>query len=986
MRILRIHLQNLNSLRGKHTVDLTREPLASAGLFAITGPTGAGKTTLLDAVTLALYGRAARYGKESNPEDMMSRHTGECLAEVEFEVAKGKFRARWELHRAGKKPDGNIGVPKRYIYDDTDTPLAAQIKEANNLIENLIGLDYDRFLRSALLAQGEFSKFLKSKPDERAGLLEKLTGTSRYSRLSILAFDEARKREDDLAEKERIINELKILDDDELAELKQQQKAGGKRQAELKKKLDEGTGMVEKINRLKTHREKEQTAETDLEVVKDDQLELRDDLKRLELHRQTQPFTAQLAKMDAALNDHIHASENQQTAKAGQAEAQGDSRDAQHAYRSALKLAVTQEKQNETDAKNAKAEAKKKADDAGQWLKDNQSDKKLSDQIHELSKQVNDLKHERTTARDDWHDWGTEARQASKKMAADLPKSVDDFSPDDLTAAINLYLANLNEEAETAQVAHLKAAKDLKNFREHLKDAELLAKYESDRQHLKKGAPCPLCGAVEHPHAHLKLDDKKIAKLEKRVNDAIANGEKLRDKNRALTEAHTSLKGQRKSVLDAFKAPLVTAKKLSPALKLLGLPLPKAGDEDDFCTTLEERAKVYQNHLDELSEAAQALKDARQQSTQSGKNLKDLKGKLDKLKPLPKGISLQPLEEEDVPDVNAAEDEFQQAEQALATAQGVFKNSVTEEKNQTTKLNRIQRPLQAKVAATSFKTLEALRTARLEDAEAGGIESIEKDLAERKIKATALLRESKKEINALTKAKVLEGKAAMEFKEQHEKLGGEKDKLIEDLANLRNKIDFDDKNRKQRKTGLKELETDRTALELWNKLKTLIGSHDGKKFRAFAQAITLDILVQHANGHLYYLNPRYSICRENQNPEKLNLQIEDHHQADARRPMNSLSGGESFLASLALALGLSDLTGRTVAIDTLFIDEGFGSLDADTLDLAIDSLDRLRQGDKTIGVISHVDLLKQRITTQIVVHKNSDGTGTLEIIPAQAAA
>ena len=143
--------------------------------------------------------------------------------------------------------------------------------------------------------------------------------------------------------------------------------------------------------------------------------------------------------------------------------------------------------------------------------------------------------------------------------------------------------------------------------------------------------------------------------------------------------------------------------------------------------------------------------------------------------------------------------------------------------------------------------------------------------------------------------------------------------------------------------------------------------------------------MQHANGHLYHLNPRYSICREDQNPEKLNLQIEDHHQADVRRPMNSLSGGESFLASLALALGLADLTGRNVAIDTLFIDEGFGSLDATTLDLAIASLERLRQREKTVGVISHVELLKERISTQIVVNKQAGGTSTLDLIPSRAA-
>ena len=117
MRILRIRLQNLTSLRGPHEVDLTIKPLADAGLFAITGATGAGKTTLLDAVTLALYGRAARYGKDPNPEDMMSRHTGECQAEVEFEVTTKIYRARWrcthrpEYHR-GQHKDRGTSRPK----------------------------------------------------------------------------------------------------------------------------------------------------------------------------------------------------------------------------------------------------------------------------------------------------------------------------------------------------------------------------------------------------------------------------------------------------------------------------------------------------------------------------------------------------------------------------------------------------------------------------------------------------------------------------------------------------------------------------------------------------------------------------------------------------------------------------------------------------------------------------------------------------------
>ena len=154
MRILRISLRNLNSLKGDHAIDFTEEPLLSSGLFAITGPTGAGKTTLLDALTLALYGKAARYGNETNPEHVMTRHTGESMAEVEFEVPAGRYRAVWQRHRARKQPEGTLQAPKRYVYDANGETLAQQINEATAKVEQLLGLDYDRFLRSALLAQG----------------------------------------------------------------------------------------------------------------------------------------------------------------------------------------------------------------------------------------------------------------------------------------------------------------------------------------------------------------------------------------------------------------------------------------------------------------------------------------------------------------------------------------------------------------------------------------------------------------------------------------------------------------------------------------------------------------------------------------------------------------------------------------------------------------------------------------------------------------
>ena len=168
--------------------------------------------------------------------------------------------------------------------------------------------------------------------------------------------------------------------------------------------------------------------------------------------------------------------------------------------------------------------------------------------------------------------------------------------------------------------------------------------------------------------------------------------------------------------------------------------------------------------------------------------------------------------------------------------------------------------------------------------------------------------------------------------------------------------------------------------ERWGRLSNLIGSASGLTFSKFAQGLTLERLVVLANRHLEQLGPRYSLRRDDKKADELELEIVDHYQADAARSMQSLSGGESFLASLALALGLSDLAGGRSRIDSLFIDEGFGTLDAETLEVAMSALENLRATGKTIGVISHVEAMKERITTQIRVIKTDGGGGRLEVV------
>jgi exonuclease SbcC len=172
--------------------------------------------------------------------------------------------------------------------------------------------------------------------------------------------------------------------------------------------------------------------------------------------------------------------------------------------------------------------------------------------------------------------------------------------------------------------------------------------------------------------------------------------------------------------------------------------------------------------------------------------------------------------------------------------------------------------------------------------------------------------------------------------------------------------------------------------DMVNKWTTLMNVLGGSKhaFNTYVQRLTLQQLIQLANKHLFNLNKRYSLKLDEKykKGEELSFKLVDHYQTDQLRYVDTSSGGEKFLISLSLAVGLSDLASNNVNIDSLFIDEGFGTLDSKTLDIVISSLETLQAQGKMIGIISHVENLKERIPTQIQVIKKSNGVSRIEIV------
>jgi len=933
MRLLAVRLQNLNSLSGTHEVRFDVEPLSAAGVFLITGPTGAGKSTLLDAMTLALYGRAARYGNDK-ADEMMSRHTAECFAEVDFETGGRKLRATWRL---GKTKTGNLRPVQRTLADATTLEiLADKGREVDPLVESLTGLDYNRFMRSVLLAQGQFAAFLKAKPNERAELLEKITGTEIYSDLSVLAYETHRQKDEQVKQLKASLGAVTVLDDEarekletDLTEtrttaerLTTESQAATKQwhdQREHASIVAELTKLAESGRVLQTSRSVAATEVSKAKAMTDDAKQQR--TKREPVWEQAAGLAAQSDQLEKQL---------------------GESRATYQTWAKEQKDAASRREAVEK-ALVAHIEA---AQTLEAWLKQNAADAELAESLPKLRVAVRE-----------WRTVFEKLAEGRKRHAEAQTLHVKINEAETQAAVLAKKAAASTAKAKMDRAELERLSKALEAQREVTRQAELVAGFDEHRHDLKTGEPCPLCGAKEHPFAsgasfesQLQTARKLLTTLEKQCEKANRD---LAALERELAKVEAEAGAEKKRVAEMRKA---LGEIVVPDVNALEAEEARTRRSTSFLTRDEEAERVgklvlhAERELDALEKRAASFAKKQQEAARKLSERQKLEGeiqlakadeaaktkRLDELKA--EGVSLRAKADALKAQLNellggqSLSEDRQQHEARVLTAEKAQRESET-------KLNA----LQTQIAATKAK-LEQLEVRRVpfEGQAALNVEAL---------------------IELEAKAKRLNDDFAAKRTE---------------VGSLEQQVKNDDDARKRREAGGAEMQAAEAEALRWGRLKELIGSADGAKFSRFAQSLTLRQLIGLANEHLKVLAERYRLMAAE--GDDLDLRIVDLYQANVDRPMESLSGGESFLASLALALGLSELASRHHPIDSLFIDEGFGTLDTETLEVALSALENLRSRGKTIGLISHVDLLKERLTTQVRVLRGAGGTSRIEVV------
>ena len=985
MKILTIRLKNLASIEGTFEIDFQAEPLRSAGIFAISGPTGAGKSTILDALCLALYDKTPRFSasveslymsdigesrvNQADVKNILRRGTGEGFAEVDFLGASGHcYRSRWSVRRTGSRANGALRSQTIQVTDLTaNQELQGTRKELLAQLVTLVGLTYEQFTRTVLLAQNDFATFLKSRESAKAELLEKLTGTEIYSRISSEIYLRSKTADAELNQLKSNATLIELLSEEEITLLRTEKESLTNLREQGSKALIDLNAQLSVLHTLKLQQEQRDKKVQDMRLDEEKSKKLREEYTRqsdslIRFRGQceaVQPDLSRARELDVQIQSLVSQSKQveeilQGAEKAANAQANKlqSVQGALHTSCLSLKnltgeieLPVTEE--TGLFLESVRNRLKEQEDQLAILQEKNEARvnrlnafgiEAVTDEQARWMQEQTRLQNARQQMLE-WRKAGTEAERLKAQQEEMGHKQ------EQMRKEITLLTTRLSEkEAELKVLQRL-----FENARIAMgKDVRTL------RQNLRENEPCPVCGGTDHPYRNEEqVVHSLYQNIEQEYQTASAEYQQLNNRNIALKQdlLHLSeLSGEITVQLQAF---LQEAEQKRPS-----------SEEEQNPDYFEKQLHTVQGKLNLLAEKMHQYHQLYKEWQQHEGQIRTVRSACEALR---EGVARCHLL---MQQVLAAKEQFELLKTAETTAREQFR--VVSE--QLITLRQERAPLLKGKSVEDAEAAIRKKEKQLNDS----VEQVRKEGEEVQSRISGMqgeIRQLNSSIDELMlrKEQIADPEHLPETIARQQATNQETERR---LSTVEARLLQQEQNRKKLKQLEQELTEKQEIANRWGKLNKLIGSADGTKFKVIAQSYTLNLLLMHANKHLSYLSKRY---RLQQVPGTLALQVIDCDMCDEVRTVYSLSGGESFLISLALALGLSSLSSNNLKVESLFIDEGFGSLDADSLRTVMEALEQLQMQGRKIGVISHVQEMSERIAVQVQLHRAANGKSAITL-------